>query len=146
MTDTDDKEGFKVADINLITGVCAPTLTSLPTGAQKHLGNKPRFDLIPPEAMLALAEVYTLGAAKYSDRNWEKGIPYSVCLGSLKRHINEFELGNMINTDDGSLEHVVHAMWWAVALVTYIRRNRTDLNDLPPYANKSDLPPSDNKE
>lgn len=103
------------------------------TGAQKDVSGKPRFDLIPPEAMLALAETYALGAKKYSDRNWEKGIPYSACIGALKRHLNAFELGDMVNTADGGYEHVAHAMWWAVALTTFVRRGRGDLNDLPAY-------------
>lgn len=107
--------------------------TLLPTGAEKDLKGKPRFDLIPPEAMKALAEVYSLGAAKYDDRNWEKGIPFSIALGALKRHLNEFELGEKVNIADGNLEHVAHVMWWAVALVTFTRRGREDLNDLPAY-------------
>lgn len=116
------------------TGVFA-TLdrTVFTTGAQKDQKGKPRFDLIPPEAMLALAEVYALGAEKYEDRNWEKGIPFSACLGALKRHLNAFELGHMINTADGQHEHIAHVMWWAVALTTFIKRDRLDLNDLPHY-------------
>lgn len=103
------------------------------SGAIKEIGNKPRFDLIPPESELALAQVYELGARKYDDRNWEKGIPFSVCLSACKRHLNRFELGELINTDDNGFEHVTHALWWLVALVTFIRRERLDLNDLPHY-------------
>lgn len=127
-------------------GVCAPaTITLTPeqkahtvfaTGGQKDVAGKARFDLIPPEAMKALAEVYSLGAAKYDDRNWEKGIPFSAALGALKRHLNAFEMGDMINTADGNHEHMAHVMWWAVAVVTFIKRNRLDLNDLPSYTNE----------
>lgn len=106
------------------------------TGAKKDLKGKPRFDLIPPEALKSLAEVYALGAEKYEDRNWEKGIPFSVALGALKRHLNAFELGDMINTADGTHEHIAHVMWWAVALTTFIKRGRKDLNDLPHYNGK----------
>jgi hypothetical protein len=103
------------------------------SGAQKDIAGKARFDLIPPEAMKSLAEVYALGAEKYSDRNWEKGIPFSAAIAALKRHLNSFELGDMINTNDGDHEHIAHVMWWAVALITFIKRGRTDLNDLPHY-------------
>ncbi len=132
-----------------ITGVCAPSTEfgeglnlnrlsgehhmAFCTGAQKDVAGKPRFDLIPPEAMKTLAETYALGAVKYSDRNWEKGIPFSVALGALKRHLNAFELGSMINTADGDIEHIAHVMWWAVALTTFVKRGRLDLNDLPHY-------------
>ncbi len=106
---------------------------SFKSGAQKDVAGKPRFDLIPPEAMLALAEVYSLGAEKYEDRNWEKGIPFNVALGALKRHLNAFELGDMINSNDGCLEHISHVMWWAVALITFIKRGKVELNNLPAY-------------
>lgn len=145
---TDDELGFTYAKpakpSRSLNGVCAPS-TSLPeslyglnktkfnTGAEKDVNGKPRFDLIPPEAMLALAEVYSLGAGKYEDRNWEKGIPFSVCLAALKRHLNQFELGNRVNTSDGNLSHLDHVMWWAVALVTFLRRSCDNLNDLPAY-------------
>jgi hypothetical protein len=109
------------------------TKTTFASGAQKDQTGKPRFDLIPPEAMKALAETYALGAVKYSDRNWEKGIPFSVALGALKRHLNAFELGSMVNTADGDIEHIAHVMWWAVALTTFVKRGRLDLNDLPHY-------------
>ena len=107
--------------------------TTFASGAQKDVTGKPRFDLIPPEAMKALAETYALGAVKYSDRNWEKGIPFSAALGALKRHLNAFELGDMINRADGDIEHIAHVMWWAVALTTFVKRGRLDLNDLPHY-------------
>ncbi len=109
------------------------TKETFTSGAQKEVLDKPRYDLIPPEAMQALAEIYSLGAKKYSDRNWEKGIPFSVCIGAAKRHLAKFELGEMDNVDDNGYEHVGHAMWWLVALTTFIRRKRLDLNDLPHY-------------
>lgn len=105
----------------------------LKTGAKKDLSGKLRFDLIPPEVDRSLAETYTLGAEKYEDRNWEKGIPFSIILGSLKRHLNQFELGEMINTADGNLLHADHVLWWAAALVTFLKRGREDLNDLDTY-------------
>lgn len=148
----DDEMGFtiktKMEDYEYNKMLCAPasvtltpeqskTHTTFATGGQKDIAGKLRFDLIPPEAILALAEVYSLGAVKYDDRNWEKGIPFSAALGALKRHLNAFEMGNMINTADGSHEHMSHVMWWAVAVVTFIKRNRLDLNDLPSYTDEN---------
>jgi hypothetical protein len=107
--------------------------TTFATGGQKDTTGKARFDLIPPEAMKSLTEVYALGTGKYDDRNWEKGIPFSAAVAALKRHLNAFELGDMINTADGDRKHIEHVMWWAVALVTFVARGRDDLNDLPHY-------------
>lgn len=43
-------------------------------GGVKHDDGKTRYDLIPPEAMDAVAQVLTYDAGKYCDRNWEQGI------------------------------------------------------------------------
>lgn len=37
-------------------------------------GMKPRYDLIPPFALKRIAERFSLGAAKYGDNNWMKGV------------------------------------------------------------------------
>jgi hypothetical protein len=55
--------------------------------------NKPRPDLISPFAMERLAEWLRLGATKYSERNWEQGIPLSRCTASLYRHLLKFQQG-----------------------------------------------------
>ena len=107
--------------------------TVLETGAEKDLTGKLRFDLIPPEVLESYAAVLTLGAKKYADRNWEKGIPASVCIGSLMRHLSEFLQGKLINTNDGDLMHVEHMLFWVAALVTNLKRERLDLLDLPAY-------------
>lgn len=114
------------------------THTVMKTGAKKDLKGKLRFDLIPPEVDKSLAETYTLGASKYDGRNWEQGIPISVCIASLKRHLNAFELGEIINTADGDLPHIEHVLWWAAAMVTFLRRNRLDLLDLPSYTKEKE--------
>lgn len=113
-------------------------LATMTTGAKKDLKGKARFDLIPPEVDKSLAETYLLGCGKYGDRNWEKGIPISVCIASLKRHLNAFEHGDMINTADGDKLHVEHVLWWAAATVTFLKRNRLDLLDLPAYKELTD--------
>lgn len=41
--------------------------------ATKHDSGKPRYDLISPYALEALATVLAYGAKKYGDRNWENG-------------------------------------------------------------------------
>lgn len=41
--------------------------------AIKHDSGKPRYDLISPHALEALATVLAYGAKKYGDRNWESG-------------------------------------------------------------------------
>lgn len=45
------------------------------TGAVRDMPEgKGRCDLLPPLAMLRLAKHFEAGAAKYGERNWEKGV------------------------------------------------------------------------
>jgi len=106
---------------------CKTTLFD--TGAMRKNVGKLRFDLITPEMDLALAEVLTMGAAKYADRNWEKGIPYiSGLVASLKRHLSAFELGEDNDPESGLL-HAAHILTNAAFLVTFQMRGRDDLDD-----------------
>lgn len=90
-------------------------------GERKNKG-KIRFDLIPPEVDLALAEVLTKGAEKYADRNWEKGMPFvEGMLASLKRHINAWEMGEDTDSESG-LSHMAHVLTNAAFIVTLERR------------------------
>lgn len=54
---------------------------------------KGRFDLIPFWPMFAYAAVLEAGAKKYSDRNWQKGMPISRYTDSALRHLLKFQNG-----------------------------------------------------
>lgn len=56
-------------------------------GGRKDDGTKIRMELIPPEGLFAVAAVLTRGAAKYEDRNWEKGMAWGRVFGALMRHL-----------------------------------------------------------
>jgi len=56
-------------------------------------GDKPRPDLISPFFLNRLGAWLALGAHKYGERNWEKGIPSSRCLASLWRHLLAWQRG-----------------------------------------------------
>lgn len=66
---------------------------------------KGRFDLLPPHALLRLARRYEYGSARYSDRNWEKGIPLSCFVDSGLRHLVCFMAG------DRSEDHLAAVLW-----------------------------------
>ena len=64
------------------------------TGAVRDTAEgKPRPDLISPFAMERLAEWLRLGSLKYSERNWERGLPISRSTASLHRHLMKFQQG-----------------------------------------------------
>jgi hypothetical protein len=76
------------------------------TGAVRdRQAGKGRFDLLPALAVTRLARHFEKGAAKYGDRNWERGIPLSRFLDSALRHLFAYLAGR----DDE--DHLVAAAW-----------------------------------
>lgn len=53
----------------------------------KYDAGKPRLDLLPPKAVMALGEVMTYGAAKYGADNWQ-GVASERYSGRLRRRKN----------------------------------------------------------
>lgn len=85
---------------------------------------KGRYDLISPIALRRLAGVLERGSNKYSDRNWEKGIPMGRCMDSALRHLNQYLEGAR---DE---DHLGQAMWNVMVMI-HFEETRPDLNDLP---------------
>ena len=88
---------------------------------------KGRFDLISPFAMMRLAKWYEMGANKYEDRNWEKGIPFHSFLNSALRHLTKYLMGWR---DE---DHLAAAAWNVFCLIHFEEVGRPDLDDLPHY-------------
>ena len=88
---------------------------------------KGRYDLISPFATRRLAEWYELGAQKYSDRNWEKGIPFSRYIDSAKRHLDKYIMG--MEDED----HLAAAAWNIFAIMHHQELNEFELDDMPHY-------------
>lgn len=94
--------------------------------AIKNDTGKLRFDLLPPEALEAVAEVYTIGAKKYADRNWEKGLSWGRVFAALMRHAWAWMRGETFDQVDGQ-RHMASVAWCALALLTYeIRKTGVD--------------------
>lgn len=80
-------------------------LEKFPTGAVRDSQEgKPRFDLIPPHALLRVADVFAEGCKKYAARNWESGIEISRSFSSLERHTQAYKRGER---DEDHLAHAV---------------------------------------
>jgi len=86
------------------------------SGGIRHNKGKPRYDLISPIGLEALAKVYTTGAEEYGDRNWEKGLSLMGCFASLMRHAWKWAMGETYDKESGS-HHMAHVMWNACAIV-----------------------------
>jgi len=89
---------------------------------------KLRYDLLPVDAIRELVKVYTKGAEKYADRNWEKGMSWSRVVGPLMRHLEKFRQGEQYDAETGC-HHMAMVAWNALALVSYDLRN-VGTNDL----------------
>ena len=79
---------------------------------------KNRLDLLPFDALEDIGLVYTIGARKYAERNWEKGISYMRVVGALLRHLFAWIKGTTFDKDNGQ-RHISAVAWNAIALVAY---------------------------
>lgn len=111
--------------------------THFGTGAMRDIqADKPRTDLLNPMVQMRLAKHFGKGGAKYEDRNWEKGIPYSNYVASAQRHMNQWLMGE--NDED----HLIAWLWNVYCLTAteeMIDRGilPETLRDLPDYKDRN---------
>lgn len=106
--------------------------------ATKFDEGKLRWDLLPAYALGEVVDVYTRGAKKYADRNWEKGMSYSRIWRALLSHAFKWWRGEKYDKTDGQ-QHLASVVWCALALMEYeFRKVGTDdrpFTDLTDCAN-----------
>lgn len=104
-------------------------------GRKDDLG-KLRFDLVPALSLEDLARIYTYGAQKYADRNWEKGIEWGRVFAAMMRHLWAFWGGETTDPESG-MPHMAHAAWGCFTLLEYARtHNELDTRPTTPDAGK----------
>ena len=86
--------------------------------AVKHDHGKPRFEMLPPDALEAVALTMNSGCEKYGDRNWEKGMQYGRVFGAMMRHAWAYWRGENLDKDSG-LPHLAHAGACVLMLLAY---------------------------
>ena len=79
--------------------------------------DKLKYDLIPTEAIKALAEVLTYGAKKYKPDNWKNCEDVSRYIAALMRHLEAYRSGKTVD-DESGLPHIYHLLTNA-AFLTY---------------------------
>lgn len=87
------------------------------------------FDLVPVSPLTQLAEHYGRGAQKYADRNWERGIAWSLNYAALMRHVTQWWGGEDLDPETGS-HHLAAVAWHAFALLEYAETH-PELDDRP---------------
>lgn len=91
------------------------------SGGIKLDNDKLRTDLIPMDALIGITQVFTFGARKYADRNWEKGMQWSRVLGSCLRHLFAWAMGQDKDKESG-MSHLWHAGCCIMMLISYENR------------------------
>jgi len=99
------------------TGGGTEERTMSPTGGEKAT-KLARFDLIPADALWQVAELYGAGAAKYADRNWEKGYPWSLSIAALERHLALWKDGEAADPETKA-SHLASVVFHALALMRF---------------------------
>lgn len=98
------------------------------TGGEK--GRKPqRFELLPPSGIMLTAEVFGRGAEKYEDRNWERGVDWSLMFGAMMRHMWAWWGGETCDPETG-LNHLGHAAFHVLGLIQ-LSETHPELDDRP---------------
>jgi hypothetical protein len=83
--------------------------------------NKPRYDLIPPELLRRLADVYTRGAQKYDDENWKKANSpeeYQRFIASAFRHFEQWRAG------ERDEDHAMQCVWNLIAYEWHVEHKK----------------------
>lgn len=99
-----------------------------PVGVKFDLG-KLRYDLLPPDALADIVSVFTYGAKKYADRNWEKGMAFSRIYAAMQRHLNAYWAGQDLD-EESALPHLAHAGFGILALL-HLHNTRPECDDRP---------------
>lgn len=98
-------------------------------GGLRYNEGKLPMHLVPPSMITAMAEVMQAGAEKYEERNWEKGMKWSIVYGCLMRHLMKWWQGADIDETDG-INHIKKVLGNAAMLVEYLETH-PDLDDRP---------------
>jgi hypothetical protein len=94
----------------------------------KHDAGKLPLELLPVDALEAVAGVLKFGAQKYAKNNWRGGISYSRLYGSTLRHIFSWWRGENTDPETG-LHPLAHACCGLLFLLSYELHAKPGLDD-----------------
>jgi hypothetical protein len=89
---------------------------------KKYDHGKPRYDLLPPDVLAEVVKIFTDGAEKYGERNWEAGMSWSRPFAAAMRHLWAFWDRQNIDPESGS-PHLAHAIVNLIFLMDYQGRD-----------------------
>jgi hypothetical protein len=116
--------------------------------AWKADAGKLPMHLIAPELPEEVAAVLGFGAAKYGERNWERGMAWSRAYAALQRHMWAWWGGEDRDPETG-MSHLAHAGCCLMFLLAYERRGH-GADDRPrqmaPQGGVAGISPRDTRE
>lgn len=98
--------------------------------------DKLRLELVPVEAVEALARAFGYGANKYGEWNWSNGIAHMRFVGAALRHITAYIKGEDIDSE--SLNHHIDHALASLAMLKASIVNNIGQDDRPLYFKKED--------
>jgi hypothetical protein len=102
------KSNYKIQDeICPVVEEAKPVSQDIGTGSLRYNSDKPSAHHIPPKFIIALADLMTESAKKYSRWNYAKGQPFTTPYDSLMRHLHEFMDGED-NDRQSKKSHLLH--------------------------------------
>lgn len=108
----------------------------------KHDDGKPRWDLLPMDALEEVVKVYTFGAKKYAPWNWRNGLNYSRVYAALHRHLKAWWWDGKDVDAETQCQHLASVAWCCLSLLHYnINKNKYNnkYNDRPGIQPTEDL-------
>lgn len=98
--------------------------------------NKTRWELIPLDCLEDIARVYTEGAKKYGDNNWQNlDNGYERYKGALLRHLYASSLEEF--DPETKVRHEAAIAWNALALLYYAKNGRKTRSDFAKSSNNN---------
>lgn len=110
-------------------------------GIKASIGKRP-LHLLPRDAIEAVADVMALGAARYGDRNWERGLSVSDLVRAADGHLWDWFLRRNDGRDPQfGTSHLAHAACCVLFLLAHELRGLPD--DRPPAVPEVPQPTKD---
>lgn len=108
-------------------GQCHSTTPTAEPEGVKYDAGKPKWSLLPWDALREVVLVFTIGAQKYEERNWERGMAWSRVFNSMQRHATDWFQHRAERDPETSLRQIAQVAWSALVLCAFeIRGIGTD--------------------